>query len=806
MNKKLLALLVASSFALSGCGDEQGLSGSPTIDPDIKNSLSAETKIDFNLLSEKKVVITPSYIAMDLTDGTLLTESNATSNMNDLSDPAVAWGKTDGWSTTQPIMLNFTGNDLAAETAADGFYLIKSGDPTNASDTTTPEILSAAKGDFVVTASGKKLTVILTKPLDPASNYMYAVTDDLKDAKGQPVGMTNSYAVIKNIGTVPDPALKKPQAITHAVEKTIATVAGVPQNKIIFSSWFTTASVGEVLYAAKSASALALAPDTSAGDIWHDSAITDGISQTDLDEMFQMTTPTSDGTTGGGHSVYTGTIKLPYFLEKDPTKFSSTPWQSAMPSLAKISNILSAGSDADKATIVQQLAALGITTDDLKAVKTDPATQVRVLKALTGSTLTKADGSQLDTERLITRYSPVPKLKAVDTVEYTLVLPANTTTCATASSPVSIFQHGITRTKDDVKLIADNMIGAGCHAVFAIDHPLHGTRGIAGKSASTGNPEMYLNLASLTVARDNMRQSTIDVLNLRAGVALIFQKLGTAIQSGDMETIAALGPLARLSPLSKVGFVGHSLGGITGINVANVANQTLNDASGDAAYAIDKVALANPGAGIPYLLLQSGTFGDFIKGSLLSKAYPDLKNYCVDHSIADAAACFKAYETEMVSSGDSAGRLAVAYSILSKFAYVAQGVLDTVDPINTSLQVSADLPVYLTQVEGDATIPNMLPQPGTAGSVVTGTSILLPYSPFGGTLPLLQTMSLAPTNTSINGQTVRNAVLFDNTGTHSSLLGGDGLTNEMQSQISSFLNGDGTVMTITDATHINATP
>src|SRR5690606_36539254 len=117
---KLLALLIASSFAVYGCGDEKGLSGTPTIDPDIKNSLNAETKIKFDLLSDKKDVITPSFIAMDLDDGTIATESKA--SKADLSDPAFAWGKTDGWSTTQPININFTGNDLAAETAADSFY------------------------------------------------------------------------------------------------------------------------------------------------------------------------------------------------------------------------------------------------------------------------------------------------------------------------------------------------------------------------------------------------------------------------------------------------------------------------------------------------------------------------------------------------------------------------------------------------------------------------------------------------------------------------------------------------------------
>ncbi|NAX47937.1 lipase [Photobacterium halotolerans] len=794
MNKKLLALLIASSFALYGCGDEKGLSGTPTIDPDIKNSLNAETKIAFDLLSEEKKVITPSFIAMDLDDGTIATESSA--KVANISDPAYAWGKTDGWSTTQPININFTGNDLAAETAADSFYLIKSGDPTNPSDTTTPEVLSADNGDFMVTASGTRLTVILTKPLDPASNYMFAVTSDLKDAEGNPVGMSNSYAVLKSVGKVPDAALEKPQAITQAVESTLAAVAGAPKNKIIFSSWFTTASVGEVLYAAKSASALALTD--GAENIWQGSAIADGISSTDLDEMFNLEVPALQGSPASNEvRFYKGNIKLPYFLEIEPTKFSSTPWQSGMPSLAKISYVLNNGSDADKAAIVQQLAALQITTEDLAAVKTDPETQVRVLQALTGSTLTLADGSQLDTERLITRYSPVPKLKSVENVEYTLVLPPVDNGCGTASNTVSIYQHGITANKETVAALADSVIGAGCHAIFAIDHPLHGTRGIAGMSASTGNPEMYLNLASLTVARDNLRQSTIDVLNLRLGITKVFQR----IAAGD----PTLSVLATLNPTKGVGFVGHSLGAITGVNVADAANRTLNNPDGDAAFAINKVALANPGAGIPYLLMQSGSFGNFVKGNLFASINSNFQQGC---GATDLATCFAGYQQGKLTDGSTAAltELATIYTKFSEFAYVAQGVLDTVDPINTSLQVSADLPVYLTQVEGDTTIPNMLAQPGTAGSVVTGTSILLPYSPFGGTLPLLQTMSLAPTTTSVNGQTVRNAVLFNNTGTHSSLLSGDGLTAEMQGQVSSFLIEDGTVLTINDASNINPTP
>ncbi|WP_459782953.1 hypothetical protein, partial [Photobacterium sp. R1] len=78
---------------------------------------------------------------------------------------------------------------------------------------------------------------------------------------------------------------------------------------------------------------------------------------------------------------------------------------------------------------------------------------------------------------------------------------------------------------------------------------------------------------------------------------------------------------------------------------------------------------------------------------------------------------FAGYQQGKLTDGSTIAltELATIYTKFSEFAYVAQGVLDTVDPINTSLQVSADLPVYLTQVEDDATIPNMLAQPGTAG-------------------------------------------------------------------------------------------
>jgi len=109
MNKKLLALLVASTLGLTACGDDATTSGDPTLDPNIGESLKAETKINFDLVSDPSnpVIVTPTYLAMDSFDGTIKTDGDVGTEgySTDISNPEVALGKTDGWSTNQPIVI-----------------------------------------------------------------------------------------------------------------------------------------------------------------------------------------------------------------------------------------------------------------------------------------------------------------------------------------------------------------------------------------------------------------------------------------------------------------------------------------------------------------------------------------------------------------------------------------------------------------------------------------------------------------------------------------------------------------------------
>ncbi|GAB3519904.1 VolA/Pla-1 family phospholipase [Photobacterium alginatilyticum] len=802
MKKNILAVLIASSIGLAGCGNESEVVGNPTIDPIIERSLKADTKIKFDILSNPSapIVVKPTYLAVDKNDGTLATEGLA-ADPTKWSDPLVTMGKTDGWSTNQPITIEFIGNNLDSTTAADGFYLLETGDPTSSTYANTqPVPLTEANGDFKVFASGKTLTVLLTKPLKPASQYQFAITSDLKDINGNEVGMSNSYAVLKSTTRPPSEKLEPAQRLARASEATFAAT-GVDKNKIIFTNWFTTASAGDVLFAGKAASALAL--KNGASTVWQGSAIADNV---DLSKVYNMDRPTFiQKTVGGNNDIYTGSVYLPYFLETAADKFSTTPWQSGMPSLAAIKYILGddTASSTDKAIVMQKLTSWGITLDDLEKVSTDPAVQLKVLPLLTGKTITLSDGSQLDSERLITRYSPVPKLKSVQEVEYTLILPADNTCKAAGKNTVSIYQHGITANKEELTTssLADTIIGSTCNAIFAIDLPLHGTRGVTipgvGNVTASTKPEIFLNLETLPVGRDNLRQSVMDQINLRVAIG---QKLFT-ISKGGAGTIDELG---WLNPANGVSFIGHSLGAMTGVALGNVANRPLGTSAADQQsdalfFNINKLALANPGAGIPYLLMESGEYGNFVKGALLAGSSAKFKANC-DAQTLDYKTCYTGYEASLLGNGDptSIATLTEIYKNFSNFAYAAQTILDTVDPLNHAPQISSGLPVYLSMVKDDSTIPTQL----TFRSTVTGTSIAKPYSVFGGTLPLVDEGLLNLTVTDSNVASLVKHVTYFTAGDHGSqkkdrnAANPDAATGEMQDHIADLVNGDGNSLSV----------
>ena len=88
-------------------------------------------------------------------------------------------------------------------------------------------------------------------------------------------------------------------------------------------------------------------------------------------------------------------------------------------------------------------------------------------------------------------------------------------------------QHGITTDKESMLALTAQLSIQG-FATAAIDHPRHGERGVDVDAdgtddfnATTGSVLSYMNLNSLLVARDSLRQSSADLLGLRLGLNFI---------------------------------------------------------------------------------------------------------------------------------------------------------------------------------------------------------------------------------------------------------------------------------------------
>jgi Pla-1/cef family extracellular lipase len=802
MKKSLLALTITAALALSGCGTDSKVEGKVAYEKYITDSLQANTQIVFDVLSAP---ILPTFLAMDTTDGTLSTEGSIgeDSYSTDLSDPLTALGKTDGWSVSQPIVLPFDGKLDAASTQT-SFHLIETTSPTSGSLSVIKVLVNGV--DYVIKPDGKKMTVFPLSPLNPKSNYMFAVTDDQLDEEGNAVGMSESYAMLKT-STVkpPSESLIGAQSITHAIEATIAASKSIDPASIIYSSWFSTGSIGDVLDTTKSIIAQTIATVQAGGtaeSIWKGEANPNNV---DLSTLYQMNisevTDISaffnsnanlkalvendqsiiDNLVAGygalGIKIYTGTVNLPQFIDTsiENEAWKKTPWQSAVPSLAKISNIMTNGSDADKAAVQSSLDGIDIT----KLLAGDSAEFIKLI----GLKVTLADGSQLDEERLMTQYSPLPQVKSVAQIPVLMILPAD------ALPGAVVYQHGITSVKETAYLFGANHIkettfkGLPSKAIVAIDHPLHGERALADGTVTTpATADVYMNLEYLTVARDNIRQSIIDDLGVRTSLSVM-----------------ALSGLPNFPSLNvmDVSFFGHSLGAITGVGTYRLGNDKIGVPAADALFNFTSGAFANPGGGIPSLLLESASFGPTIKHSLLVGEKNDA--YIAScGSAEDGGACF----TTFFDSLDDTTQ-ATINATFSSFAYAAQTVLDTVDPYNLARDVNG--PVYVMQAENDNVVPNRTTQ----------------FSIIGGTEPLAAQLGLTGlTDTILVGDDIKHIARFNAVNSHAQhstvigpqLIDGDGnaidptaaqaATDEAQLQVATFTANSGKAIVVGDKTLI----
>ncbi|ENO3943102.1 VolA/Pla-1 family phospholipase [Aeromonas veronii] len=809
MKKKLIYAAVVSAL-LAGCGGDD-------------NKGDTTSSLDYVLSGANGV--RPSVLAPRASDGTLKFSTETA----DLSNPVSALSTLDGWSTTQPVQLvpaTVTGVSVPAPAASEyasavaPLYLLElTLDPV----TLQPNVVKGGKPlvygtDFVVTGGDGKLNLVPLKPLNPSSYYMIVATDALKDSRGTPLKAGGDYSSFKSTAG----ATTQEQTINGLIslqEGLFKAATGITSDRVIFSDWFATQSGADVLLAVKSAAASVLkSPSLDAAALWKQDAkgntslpatytingLNGGVDfltqlaneqflpQKDRDAIAAAVA--ANGTLNGVAAVtkvYTGTVKLPYFLSTPAIagswdKAKTQSWHGAIPSLYSIANALKAG-DTE---VIGGLVGAGVDPALLGELIADPSRQSELLteaSKLIGVTLT-SDGKPLDAERNIGRFNPLPTLTEVQSVPLRIfaAAPLNTIT------DVIIYQHGVTSIKENAYALALGQIGAGATAsksvaVVVIDHPLHGERGYALSGSmdtvtTSENPTPYLNLGYLTVARDNLKQSVADLLGLRLAVGLANAK-GLGGQLGG----AGL----------KVHFLGHSLGAITGANLLAVANQTTGSAQADALFKFDTGGLAMPGGGIAPLLLNSPSFGPTIKMSVLTSGSPALKAGFTAYAPNCKTAAATCFVNEFLPSLDAATQAGAA-STLQSYTFAAQSVLDSADPINLGSGIAKSFPLFATEIVGDGALN--LPDQVIPNSIAS--------APLGGTEPLFLVLGLQELKGSGVLPAGHHAARFLKGG-HSSLLAPDenfdqvgAVTTEIQTQFASFFMSGGAAVKVTDDTLI----
>ncbi|WP_323939381.1 VolA/Pla-1 family phospholipase [Aeromonas hydrophila] len=798
MKKKLIYAAVVSAM-LAGCGGSDDNKG------------DTSSYLDYLLTGSNAV--RPSALAARASDGTLKFSTETA----DLSNPVSAMSTLDGWSTTQAIQIvpvTSSGIQVQAPAAAEfaasvaPLYLLElSFDSTALRPNGVKKVLTYGV-DFVVAAAAGKLNLVPLKPLNPSSYYMIVATDSLKDSSGNAVKAGNDYGNYKNnVGSN-----AQEQTINGLIalqEGLFKAATGVSTDHVIFSDWFGTQSGADVLVAVKGAAASVLkSPTLDAAALWKQDAkgntslpgtytlsVTGSnafLTQLDAEQFLPQEQKDAIATAFGpgaplnpiaqATKVYTGTVKLPYFLSSPATagswdKAKTQSWHGAIPSLYAIANALKA-SDSE---VIAGLVGAGVDPALLATLIADPTRQAELLaeaSKLIGVTLTSG-GKPLDAEQNIGRFNPLPMLEEVQSVPMRVFAKDALNTI----TDVIIYQHGVTSVKENAYALALGQIYAGMQAgkkvaLVVIDHPLHGERGFAlsGSMATvttSENPTPYLNLSYLTVARDNLKQSVADLLGLRLAVGLANAK-------------GALGVAGV-----KVHFLGHSLGAISGTNLLAVANQPIGNVQADALFKFDTGGLAMPGGGIAPLLLNSPTFGPTIKMGVLTSGSAELKAGFTAYAPNCKTAVPTCFVNEFLPSLSTTQQAAAA-STLQSYSFAAQSVLDSADPINLGRGIQSSFPLFATEIVGDGAL--------SLSDQVIPNSIA--SAPLGGTEPLFKVLALQPLTAT--GAASHNAARFV-AGGHSSLLAPDenfdpsgDVTTEMQSQFASFFMSGGTAVKVTN--------
>ena len=527
--KMLLLAASASALLMSGCESKDGYS-------DLEDNVAGyavfnptEGKVPY----PNNILFAPNSSSTNDFDGgrTLNipyepgdSDENITKQLNTLS----------GFSTISPIMAPVTAT-LDEATFPAGVQVYEASiDPTSGAVTAINASLVFGV-DFVVTQSGSNIIIVPLQPLKSLTTYVVVLTDALKDAAGRPLApdvptaLTLSDVPVEAGGALDASTAAGLEMIRQGNQAMFAALKadGKDTDNTVQMWNFRTQAIGAVLNS--------MTQQVS------------GNAQISL-HMMPMTTKDLGAGIAGTAQVYDGNISgMPQYMPQ--------------------------------------------------ATPQDPTAVIRGTFAYSAPF--------------------VPEVNATVTLPLVATVPNATSGCTepTDGWPVVIYQHGITRVRTDLFVYGETLAMA-CYVGIAMDLPLHGvtetntsrnpfykagiertfdvdiltespdgnvTPGPDGSIDSSG--ANYMNLAHIITTRDNLHQSTSDLLELQSAIG------------------SATG--LHLNP-DKIAFLSHSLGNIAATGYIATTSE------------VKAAVMMMPGQGVVQLLVNSPVFSPAINKGLES--------------------------------------------------------------------------------------------------------------------------------------------------------------------------------------------
>jgi Pla-1/cef family extracellular lipase len=278
MKKLLISTSVASALALVGCGGET------------MSDLQAETLQQQPL---SRVVFDPGAGNLNIPNDLLMlpgddgffdyTLNIPVADATDFTDPQNALNVLDGWSVSQPFVINVetpSGVSLDASTISAGVSLYEATLGLNQSDPDCAAIPIPSAGckvgdkltfgvDYVVSlADNDTIAFVPLKPLKPSQGYILVLTDALKDSTGRSVqgsttwGLVNQDPATSPLGSEAQLGL---QTLINSIVVSLSQV-GLARENITYAASFTTQSTTVVLETIKKVMVGEFAARAAAGD------------------------------------------------------------------------------------------------------------------------------------------------------------------------------------------------------------------------------------------------------------------------------------------------------------------------------------------------------------------------------------------------------------------------------------------------------------------------------------------------------------------------------------------------------------